>query len=30
MIKFENMEVTGWRHAIRGMRNPIENRRLTK
>lgn len=22
MIKFENFEVTGWEHAIRGMRNP--------
>lgn len=22
MIKFEHMEVMGWEHAIRGMRNP--------
>ena len=22
MIKIENVEVTGWEHAIRGMRNP--------
>lgn len=22
MIKFENTEVVGWEHAIRGMRNP--------
>ena len=22
MIKFENVEVVGWEHAIRGMRNP--------
>ena len=22
MIKFENIEVVGWEHAIRGMRNP--------
>jgi hypothetical protein len=22
MIKFENLEVIGWDHAIRGMRNP--------
>ena len=25
MIKFENTEVTGWEHAIRGMRNPLES-----
>ena len=23
MIKFENCEVLGWEHAIRGMRNPM-------
>ena len=22
MLKIENTEVTGWEHAIRGMRNP--------
>ena len=22
MVKFENTEVFGWEHAIRGMRNP--------
>ena len=22
MIKIENVEVNGWEHAIRGMRNP--------
>lgn len=25
MIKIENYEVTGWEHAIRGMRNPLES-----
>ena len=25
MIKFENFEVTGWEHAIRGMRNPLNS-----
>lgn len=25
MIKFENTEVTGWEHAIRGMRNPLNS-----
>lgn len=25
MIKFENTEVIGWEHAIRGMRNPLES-----
>ncbi len=25
MIKFENTEVVGWEHAIRGMRNPLES-----
>ncbi|MDO4292082.1 MAG: hypothetical protein Q4C65_02515 [Eubacteriales bacterium] len=25
MIKIENIEVTGWRHAIRGMRNPMNS-----
>lgn len=25
MIKFENTEVTGWRAAIRGMRNPLNS-----
>ena len=25
MIKFENTEVTGWEHAIRGMRNPMNS-----
>lgn len=25
MIKFENMEVVGWKHAIRGMRNPMNS-----
>lgn len=25
MIKIENVEVTGWEHAIRGMRNPLES-----
>lgn len=25
MIKFENTEVMGWEHAIRGMRNPLES-----
>lgn len=24
MIKFENTEVIGWEHAIRGMRNPMK------
>ena len=24
MIKFENTEVVGWEHAIRGMRNPMK------
>lgn len=23
MIKIENVEVMGWEHAIRGMRNPM-------
>jgi len=25
MIKFENTEVMGWKHAIRGMRNPLNS-----
>lgn len=25
MIKFENCEVLGWEHAIRGMRNPMNS-----
>ena len=25
MIKFENFEVVGWEHAIRGMRNPLNS-----
>lgn len=25
MIKFENIEVMGWGHAIRGMRNPLNS-----
>ncbi len=25
MIKFENTEVSGWEHAIRGMRNPLNS-----
>ena len=25
MIKFENTEVMGWEHAIRGMRNPMNS-----
>ena len=25
MIKLENYEVTGWKHAIRGMRNPLNS-----
>lgn len=25
MIKFEELEVVGWRHAIRGMRNPLNS-----
>lgn len=25
MIKFENTEVLGWEHAIRGMRNPMNS-----
>lgn len=25
MIKFENFEVMGWKHAIRGMRNPMNS-----
>lgn len=25
MIKFENTEVVGWKHAIRGMRNPLNS-----
>ena len=25
MIKFENVEVVGWEHAIRGMRNPMNS-----
>lgn len=25
MIKFENTEVVGWEHAIRGMRNPMNS-----
>lgn len=25
MIKFENTEVVGWKHAIRGMRNPMNS-----
>jgi hypothetical protein len=25
MIKFENIEVIGWEHAIHGMRNPLES-----
>lgn len=25
MIKIENVEVIGWKHAIRGMRNPMNS-----
>ena len=25
MIKFEKVEVWGWKHAIRGMRNPLNS-----
>lgn len=25
MLKIENVEVTGWEHAIRGMRNPMNS-----
>ena len=25
MIKIENVEVMGWEHAIRGMRNPMNS-----
>ena len=25
MIKLENVEVIGWEHAIRGMRNPLNS-----
>lgn len=25
MIKVENVEVLGWEHAIRGMRNPMNS-----
>ena len=25
MIKFEKTEVLGWRHALRGMRNPLNS-----
>lgn len=25
MIKFENYEVIGWEHAVRGMRNPMNS-----
>lgn len=25
MIKIENVEIAGWEHAIRGMRNPMNN-----
>lgn len=25
MIKLENVEVIGWEHAIRGMRNPMNS-----
>lgn len=25
MLKFEHTEVVGWKHAIRGMRNPLES-----
>lgn len=25
MIKFENTEVMGWEHTIRGMRNPLNS-----
>ena len=25
MIKFENTEVVGWKHVIRGMRNPMNS-----
>jgi len=25
MIKFEKLEVIGWEHAIRGMRNPLNS-----
>ena len=25
MIKFENTDVVGWEHAIRGMRNPMNS-----
>ena len=24
MIKIENVEIIGWEHAIRGMRNPMK------
>ena len=24
MIKIENVEICGWEHAIRGMRNPMK------
>ena len=24
MIKIENMETLGWKHTIRGMRNPMK------
>ena len=29
MIKIENVEVTGWQHAIRGMRNPMNSWKLS-
>ena len=29
MIKFENAEVLGWEHAIRGMRNPMNSHHLS-
>lgn len=29
MIKIENVEVTGWNHAIRGMRNPMNSWHLS-
>lgn len=25
MIKIENVEIMGWEHAIRGMRNPMNS-----
>ena len=28
MIKLENTEVTGWEHAIRGARNPMNSSKI--